>query len=167
MGTAYTLCAIPESAPDGSKPRQDWAEWSDDTLLREGFSANLTTFKALQARCRFTLAEVAQALCVSERTVYRWLETGAPPALAVRLLAILAGYVPWPGWDGWEVHNGLLFPPGYRRGGIPPGEFFALVFYRQQVSAYQDANAALRLRVAELERLVQGLTAGSSAGVAG
>jgi hypothetical protein len=59
--------------------------------------------------------------------------------------------VPWVGWDGWEVHNGLLFPPGYRRGGIPPGEFFALVFYRQQVSEYQQLNARLKAKLEALE----------------
>ncbi|MCK7582779.1 MAG: hypothetical protein MZV65_49320 [Chromatiales bacterium] len=59
--------------------------------------------------------------------------------------------MPWVGWEGWEVHNGLLFPPGYRRGGIPPGEFFALVFYRQQVSEYQRLNARLKAKLEALE----------------
>ncbi|NEV64679.1 hypothetical protein [Thiorhodococcus minor] len=81
----------------------------------------------------------------------------------MRLLAILAGFVPWVGWDDWEVHNGLLFPPGYRRGGIAPGEFFALVFYRQQVSAYQEANAQLCARIADLERALRAARPGSQA----
>lgn len=84
----------------------------------------------------------------------------------MRLLAILAGYVPWVGWDGWECHNGYLFPPGYRRGGIPPSEFFALVFYRQQVSAYQDANAQLTARLAALELKADGgQAAGADPGI--
>jgi hypothetical protein len=32
------------------------------------------------------------------------------------------------------------------------GELFAVVFYRQQVSAYQEANATLRAQVAALEQ---------------
>jgi hypothetical protein len=84
----------------------------------------------------------------------------------VRLLAILAGFVPWDGWHGWELDNGLLFPPGYRRHGIAPGEFAALVFYRQQVSeqrrvivAHEARIAALEAQVAALEERVQRLQA--------
>lgn len=150
MQSAYTLCEIQQPGQGGPRARHDSADWSEDDLLAEGFAANLATFRALQQRGRLTLAEVAESLCVSARTVRRWLKTGKPDPMAVRLLAILAGYVPWAGWDGWEVHQGLLFPPGYRCGGIPPGEFFALVFYRQQVAAYQEANAKLKAQVAAL-----------------
>jgi len=69
----------------------------------------------------------------------------------VRLLAILAGFVPWAGWDGWEVHKGLLFPPGYERNGIAPGEFFALVYYRQAVGAYRKEVAQLEAQIRRLE----------------
>jgi len=93
----------------------------------------------------------AKVLCVSPRTYRRWLASGKPDPTAVKLLAILAGYVPWRGWDGWEVHEGLLFPPGYARGGIPPGEFFALIFYRQQLSWLQRENARLDALARELE----------------
>jgi hypothetical protein len=119
--------------------------------LSEGFAANLTTLRALQQRLMLSNAETAAMLCVSERTYRRWLVSGQPDPTAVRLLAILAGYVPWEGWDGWEVHNGYLFPPGYTRGGIRPGEFFAVVFYRQQVAEYQRVNRKLTERVQALE----------------
>ena len=127
------------------------SDWSESGLRAEGFAANPTTLGALQLACRFTDEDAAAACCVSLRTWRRWRATGQPDPTAVRLLAILAGFVPWVGWDGWEVHNGLLFPPGYSRGGIPPGEFFALVFYRQQVSEYQRLNAQLRAKLAALE----------------
>ena len=127
------------------------SDWSESELRAEGFAANPTTLGALQVACRFTDEDAASACCVSLRTWRRWRATGQPDPTAVRLLAVLAGFVPWVGWDGWEVHNGLLFPPGYRRGGIPPGEFFALVFYRQQVSEYQRLNAQLRAKLAALE----------------
>ncbi len=87
---------------------------------------------------------------MSPRTYRRWLQTGEPSPTAVRLLAILAGFVPWPGWDGWEMHGGSLFPPGYRRGGITPGDFFALAFYRQQVTEQRRRIEALE---AELQAL--------------
>ena len=127
------------------------SDWSESELRAEGFAANPTTLGALQVACRFTDEEAASACCVSLRTWRRWRATGQPDPTAVRLLAVLAGFVPWVGWDGWEVHNGLLFPPGYRRGGIPPGEFFALVFYRQQVSEYQRLNARLKVKLQALE----------------
>ena len=91
---------------------------------------------------------------MSPRTYRRWLATGNPSPTAVRLLAVLAGFVPWAGWDGWEVHNGSLFPPGYTKGGIGPGEFFALVFYRQQVTEQ-------RRRIAALEGELHALRAGA------
>ena len=65
--------------------------------------------------------------------------------------AILAGFVPWVGWEDWEVHHGYLFPPGFSRHGLAPADFHALVFWRQLVSEYGRQNAALRVRLAELE----------------
>jgi hypothetical protein len=124
--------------------------------LAEGFAANLTTLRALQQRLMLSNAETAALLCVSERTYRRRLVSGQPDPTALRLLAILAGYVPWEGWDGWEVHNGYLFPPGYSRGGIRPGEFFTVVFYRQQVAEYQRVNRQLVARVKALELTAAG-----------
>ena len=80
-----------------------------------------------------------------------WCATGHPNPTALRLLAILAGFLPWDGWDGWECHRGCLFPPGYQRGGISPGDFYALIFYRQAASTYRRQNDSLRARLAILE----------------
>ena len=60
--------------------------------------ANLTALRALQQRCGFDVAEAADALCVSTRTYRRWLQHGNPSPMAVRLLSLLAGFVPWSGW---------------------------------------------------------------------
>ena len=146
------MCAIADSGQAGANPRGACFQGADAELLAEGFAVNLTTLRALQQRAGFTTAEVAEALCVSTRTYRRWRQHGNPSPTAVRLLAILAGFVPWPGWDGWEVHRGSLFPPGYSKRGIAPGEFFALVFYRQLVSEQ-------RRRIAALEGEVQALRA--------
>ena len=149
MWTSYTLCAIDKGEESGARPREDWIEAE---FLAEGFAANLATFPALQRRCRLS-NEKAAALCgVSLRTYRRWLRTGKPSACAVRLLSVLAGYVPWDGWDGWEVHGGLLFPPGYSRHGIAPGEFFAIIYYRQAVSAYRERVEQLEAEIDKLER---------------
>jgi transcriptional regulator with XRE-family HTH domain len=55
----------------------------------------LTALPALQQHLGFTAVEAAEALGVSLRTYRRWLQHGNPSPTAVRLLAILAGYVPW------------------------------------------------------------------------
>ena len=148
----YTLCAIADAGADDASPRGCCFQGAEAELLAEGFAVNLSTLKALQQRAGFTNAEAAEALCVHKRTYRRWLASGQPDPTALRLLAILAGFVPWQGWDGWEVHRGALFPPGYSKGGIGPGEFFALVFYRQQVSEQRRRIVALEAELGALRR---------------
>ena len=138
--------------PEGAGPRGDWSEAE---LLGEGFAANLSALTALQQRCGFSNQQAATVCGVTLRTYRRWRSQGNPTPGAVRLLAILAGFVPWDGWDGWEVHRGCLFPPGFSRGGIAPGDFQALVFWRQLVSVQRAKLATLTARVAELEAGVQ------------
>ncbi len=81
------------------------------------------------------------------RTYRRWRCQGNPTPAAVRLLAILAGFVPWVGWEDWEVHRGYLFPPGFSRQGLTPADFHTLAFWRLLVTAYAQDNAMLRRRV--------------------
>jgi hypothetical protein len=119
-------------------------------LLAEGFAANPAAFIPLQQRLGFSSADTAEACLCSQRQARYW-RSVKPDRLATRYLAILAGYLPWDGWQGWEMDRGILFPPGYRTGGIPPGEFFAVVFYRQQLGALRRENQALRDRIEALE----------------
>jgi hypothetical protein len=113
--------------------------------------------RALLKRLNLSTSDTATALGVHPRTVRGWLATGSANPAALKLLAVLAGFVPWVGWDGWEVERGLLFPPGYRKGGIAPGEFFALVFYRQQVGEQRRVIVEREARIAELEVQVAAL----------
>lgn len=76
----------------------------------------------------------------------------------LRLLAVLAGYVPWAGWAGWEVHGGLFFPPGFSKGGLAPGEFQALLYWRQLVAVYRAENERLLARLAGGETPASGET---------
>jgi len=119
------------------------------TLLAEAFQGNLTTLPELQLYCRYTDRQAARMCCVSAETYRRWRGDRTPNPTAIRLMAILAGYVPWPGWDGWEVHNGSLFPPGYRRHGINPGQILAIPFREQLVTEYQRQLTALRQGLSE------------------
>lgn len=119
-------------------PRHDWSEAQ---FLAEGFAGNLTILRELQFRCQLTNDQTAQALMVSPHTYRRWRCDRKPNPTAVKLLAVLAGHVPWPGWDGWEVHQGYLFPPGFRKNGILPTEFWNLPIYR---SLARDFDLKLR-----------------------
>lgn len=156
--TVKGLPAIPRVRRRAAGWRTDWSEAE---LLGEGFAGNPATLKALQQRCGLTNAKASAVCGVDPRTYRRWRSEGNPDPAAVRLLAVLAGFVPWPGWDGWEVDRGCFFPPGFNKGGISPGEFHALVFWRQMVTTARRENAALRARVAELETLQDQLTGGT------
>jgi hypothetical protein len=116
----------------------------DSSILQEAYQGNLTTLPELQLRCRLTDVSAANLCHVSPETYRRWKRDRLPNPTAVRLMAILAGYVPWPGWDGWEVHNGYLFPPGYVDRGITPGQILATPFREQLLSLYQRQLTELR-----------------------
>jgi len=117
-------------------------------FLEEAFLGNLTTLHALQHRCKMTDKQSASFLGVSPETYRRWRTDRKPSLAAVKLMAIMAGYVPWTGWENWEVHGGQLFPPGYTRHGFTPGDIFSITFLRQSVRAY-------RLRAEEQEVQIQ------------
>jgi transcriptional regulator with XRE-family HTH domain len=74
------------------------------------------TLRELQALTGWDDRTTAKRLGVPYHTYRRWRTGRRPNPAALRLLAVYAGYVPWPGWHGWEVHDGLLFPPGERHG---------------------------------------------------
>ena len=123
-----------------------------DDVLAQGFRANLSALPLLQLLCGLTDQQAAAVCCVSPRTYRRWRKSGQPHPVAVRFLAVLAGYVPWDGWQGWEVHKGLLFPPGFSRHGISPGYIQAITFREQLVSEYRRQNEQLRTEIEELRR---------------
>lgn len=112
---------------------------------------------ALLKRLSLSSTDAATAVGVHPRTLRGWIAEGKANPAALKLLAVLAGFVPWSGWAGWECEHGLLFPPGYSKNGIPPGEFFALVFYRQQVSEQRRVIVEREARIAELEAQVAAL----------
>jgi hypothetical protein len=80
------------------------------------------------------------------------LQDRKPNPTAIRLYAILAGYVPWHGWEDWEVHNGHLFPPGYVKNGISPGDWQAAIFLRQLVTEQRRTIERLEAQNEALKR---------------
>ncbi len=80
-------------------------------LLHAGWLGNVTSLSQLQLLAGLSNKDAARTCFVSPETYRRWRTDRAANRTAVRLLAVLAGYVPWTGWHGWEVHKGYLFPP--------------------------------------------------------
>lgn len=101
--------------------------------LRDGFAGNLTTLAALQGLAGLTHEQAARFLFVSPETYRRWRTDRQPNPTAVRLLAIRAGYLPWPQWSDWEMHRGFLFPPGLSRHGLGPQHIHLLPLLQQEV----------------------------------
>lgn len=119
-----------------------------DALLADGYAGNLTTLRWLQLACGFTTEDAARFCLVSPETFRRWRSDRSPNPTAVRLLAIRAGYMPWPAWRGWQIHDGCLFPPGFERGGFTPGDLVADPLWRQMCTAQAVELRELRQRLA-------------------
>lgn len=129
---------IPESR---AKPH---GAWSAHTLLAAAYAGDRTAFLPIIQLLRWKRAQVAEALGISPHTVEAYKEQQRNIPLAkLRLLAILAGYVPWPGWQGWEVHRGCLFPPGQNKHGLLPGDIQSQPILYQLTQAQQQERAAL------------------------
>ena len=70
-------------------------------------------FKAMCSGAGFSLADVAQLLHVSPRTVHNWFSGAcAVPYSSWRLIRILGRYeLPDKSWAGWLMHSGKLWTP--------------------------------------------------------
>ena len=108
-------------------------------ILYDGYTGNLTTPSILQALSQLPDTAAAQYCLISAHTWRRWKTDRTPNRTAIKLLAIRAGYVPWPGWenffycafDGCLYHTDLTY-------GFDPGDLLTLHWLRQE-------NTALRL----------------------
>ncbi len=113
--------------------------------LRDAYTVNLTNtqraLREVQNIAGYSDQDAARKLLVPLATYRRWRSDRRPNPTAVRLLAIQAGYVPWAGWHGWEVHEGLLFPPGSRHG-LEASQVEALLFLLALTREQRRKNAA-------------------------
>ena len=93
-------------------------------------------FESLRLDAGLSVSRTAEYLGVTVRTVQRWRKSEAPD-WAGSMLRIHAGHLPWEGWEGWQIDNGYLFPPGFTRHGISPGDISALPFLYQLLAEYK------------------------------
>ena len=98
---AAQKCTLSSKRPDGRPPKKNASQ-------RAAIAAR---FRVLCLDAGLKVPEVAQALQVTERTVYAWFSgKTAVPYAAYRLLRIL-GRFELPGWPGWHMHSGKLWSP--------------------------------------------------------
>lgn len=95
--------------------------------------------RQLQSICRFSEVEAARFVLVAPETFRRWVRDRSPNPTALRLLSMRAGFLPYPGWEGWLLRDGLLYPPGYSGTGFASGEVAALPFQYQRLAALEVA----------------------------
>lgn len=120
-------------------------------ILRNAYYSQNETLTDVMKLARMSLPETLEFLQISKATFYRWERLGKPDSSASRLLAVLAGYVPWDGWKGWEAHNGCIFPPNQKNRGISPHMLEQSVFYAQYLDTLEMENKELKEELAKLK----------------
>lgn len=120
--------------------------------ITQGYLGDVTMLPHLQLRCRLSNAQAAELCFVSPETYRRWRADRRPNPLAVRFLAVLAGYMPWAGWQDWQIDNGHLFAPGYLHDGFSTGDILAMHFIRQEVRYLRRQVIDLKAELARIQR---------------
>lgn len=77
---------------------------------------------------------VAHALGVSAKTLDRWAERDRAPRPARLLLEVLAGFMPWPGFECCEVKRGAVYVHDLADG-MTPAEIAAAYWQRQRADS--------------------------------
>jgi hypothetical protein len=109
--------------------------------LRAGFAGEMTTLADMQWLCGFSNQQAADFCFVSVETYRRWRRDRPVNPMALRLLAIRAGYMPWDAWRDWTVFRGQLWSPGWQHYGVTPGEVTALPLLHQLLIARRSVAA--------------------------
>ncbi len=121
-------------------------------ILQDAYAGKLPTISPVQLLCRFTVDQAAEYCGVSSHTFRRWRLDRRPSFTAQRLLAVRAGYLPWPGWDNWQMDGGLLFPPGFTGHGYSAGEVLALPYLHALRAELERELFRLRSKLADLSQ---------------
>jgi len=111
-------------------------------LLADGFAGNLPNPQTLQAIARLSQAEAAAYCRVSLETYRRWLRDRPTPPMALRLMSLRAGFMPWPGWERYLYcpSDGLLYHESLKYG-FQPHDLLRLHWQTQEVHWLRRALA--------------------------
>jgi hypothetical protein len=116
----------------------------NNEFMYNGFHGDKSTLSAICARCGFDESKAADYVHTSIPNFNKWLRDNSANPTALKLLAIRAGQMPWPEWEGWEIHKGHLFPPGFTRNGLSPGDIHSVIFLKQLVSEQRKTISRLK-----------------------
>ena len=64
-----------------------------------------------------------------------------PPPAALAFLSVLAGRMPWPGWERFQVVNGELYAPG-AGDGVTPDQVAGLPFILGELETRRRQQSA-------------------------
>jgi len=122
-------------------------------ILKNGFLGNLTRPRELTTLVPMSLEEAAELCFTSPDTFRRWCSDRKPRRCAMRLLAIYAGYVPWPGWTGFffNHHDGMLYHKDLKYG-FTPGDLANLHWLKQELRETKKELYELRTRLQGSEK---------------
>lgn len=121
-------------------------------MLREGFEGRNQSLAPLMLLAGLNQLATAEFLQVNVRTLHRWETTGRPDPTASKLLAVMAGFLPWPDWVGWEMHTGCLFAPGQHRRGMDASRIENMIIINELNDTLKRDNERLQ---AELDQARQ------------
>ena len=115
----------------------------NNNFMYDAYHGEQSNLNRIRQRCGFSIQDAADYCLTSVPTFNRWLREDSANPTALRLLAIRAGLFPW---DGWEMHNGYLFPPGFTKNGVLPGKIQSVVFLKQLLQEQRKTTQRLENR---------------------
>ena len=120
--------------------------------LHDAYDGKLTKLSYVQTVIGVDNKEAALLCCVSPHTYRRWKSDRQPNKCALRLLGVIAGYVPWAGWNGWFYNpfDQKLYHQDLKYG-FSPDELISSWYIRQAKEAYEREVLHLRQMVKDYE----------------
>ena len=120
------------------------------TLLEDGWAGKLPSLGYLQTVAGLNDTGAAMLCGVASETYRRWRTDRTPPLSAFRLLSIMAGYVPWRGWEQWFFNpfDQTLNQPDLKDG-FSPVQIAEFLFLRHR---YQQKKLQIHIIIINLTK---------------
>ena len=112
------------------------------TLLEDGWAGKLPSLGYLQTVAGLNDTGAAKLCGVASETYRRWRTDRTPPLYAFRLLSIMAGYMPWAGWEQWFFNpfDQTLNRPDLKDG-FSPVQIAEFLFLRHRYQQKKASNS--------------------------